>query len=110
MREALSWLLSPGSSTYAGDIDWIYNIILAVTGIAFVLVEAALIYFAIKYRARPGRRATYTHGAQTPEYIWTGVTAVAVGVLGLMSAPPLGEGKGGPARAPGGLPIGIFAK
>src|SRR5688572_32568814 len=94
MREALSWLLSPGSSTYAGDIDWLYNLILVVTGIAFVLVEAALIYFVFKYRARPGRKALYTHGSATPEYIWTGVTAVVVVIIGLLSAPTWARIKG----------------
>jgi cytochrome c oxidase subunit 2 len=110
MRQALSWLLSPGSSTYAGDIDRLYNLILVVTGIAFVLVEAALIYFVIKYRARPGRKATYTHGAATPEYVWTGVTAVAVVILGLMSAPAWARIKGRDSAPPGSMPIGILAK
>ena len=110
MREALSWLLSPGSSTYAADIDWIYNLILIVTGIAFVIVEAALIYFVIRYRARPGRKALYTHGAPTPEYVWTGVTAVAVVIIGLLSAPAWGRIKGRDAAPPGSMPIKILAK
>ena len=110
MREALCWLLSPRASPFARDIDCMSNVFLVVTGIAFVLVEAALIYFAIKYRARPGRRATYTHGAQTPEYIWTGVTAVAVVILGLMSAPVWAKVKGRHAVPPGAMPIGILAK
>jgi cytochrome c oxidase subunit 2 len=110
MREALSWLLSPGSSSYSGEIDWIYNLILIVTGAAFILVEAALLYFVIRYRARPGRKALYTHGSTTPEYIWTGVTAVAVVVVGLLSAPAWGRIKGRHAAPPGSMPIGILAK
>jgi cytochrome c oxidase subunit 2 len=110
MREALSWLLSPGSSTYAGDIDWLYNLILIVTGIAFVLVEAALIYFVFKYRARPGRKAVYTHGTTTPEYVWTGVTAVVVVVIGLLSAPTWARIKGRNAAPAGAIPIGILGK
>jgi cytochrome c oxidase subunit 2 len=110
MREALSWLLVPGSSSYSGDIDWLYNLILIVTGIAFVLVEAALVYFVIKYRARPGRKALYTHGSATPEYIWTGVTAVVVVIIGLLSAPTWARIKGRHAAPPGSMPIGILAK
>lgn len=110
MRDALSWLISPGSSSYAGQIDWLYNVILAVTGVAFVLVEGALIYFVIKYRARPGRKATYTHGSATPEYIWTGVTAVVVVIIGLMSAPTWAHIKGRNAAPPGSMPIRILAK
>jgi cytochrome c oxidase subunit 2 len=110
MREALSWLLSPGSSSYAGDIDFLYNVILVVTGIAFILVEAALIYFVIKYRARPGQKATYTHGSATPEYVWTGVTAVVVVIIGLMSAPTWARIKGRNAAPPGAMPINVLAK
>lgn len=110
MREALSWLISPGSSTYAGNIDWLYNLILIVTGIAFVLVEAALIYFVFKYRARPGRKALYTHGSTTPEYVWTGVTAVVVVIIGLLSAPTWAHIKGRHAAPAGSMPIGILAK
>jgi cytochrome c oxidase subunit 2 len=110
MREALSWLLSPGSSTYAGEIDWLYNLILLVTGIAFVLVEAALVYFVIRFRARPGRKALYTHGSATPEYIWTGVTAVVVVIIGLLSAPTWARIKGRHATPPGSIPMGILAK
>lgn len=110
MRQALSWLLSPGSSTFAPDIDRLYNLILIVTGIAFVLVEAALLYFVFKYRARPGRKALYTHGGTTPEYIWTGVTAVVVVIIGLLSAPTWARIKGRHAAPPGSMPIGILAK
>ena len=110
MREALSWLLVPGSSSYSGDIDWLYNLILIVTGIAFVLVEAALVYFVFKYRARPGRKALYTHGSATPEYIWTGVTAVVVVIIGLLSAPTWARIKGRHAAPPGSIPMGILAK
>ena len=110
MGHALSWLIPPGSSTYAGQIDRLYNLILIVTGVAFVLVEAALIYFVVKYRARPGRKALYTHGSPTPEYIWTGVTAVVVVVIGLLSAPVWGHIKGRHSAPPGSMPIRIVAK
>src|SRR3982750_2213948 len=105
MRGALSWLISPGASTFAGPIDRLYNLVLAITGIAFILVEAALIYFVIKYRARPGRKAVYTHGSATPEYIWTGVTAVVVVIVGLLSAPVWGNIKGRHSAPPGSMPL-----
>ena len=81
----LSWLLPHGSSTFVGEIDWLYNLILIITGIAFFVVEIGLIWFLIAYRGRPGRKAYYTHGMASAEYIWTGVTAVTVVVIGVLS-------------------------
>lgn len=86
MSDFWNWLLPPGASTFTDDIDWLYTTILVITGIAFVLVEATLIVFLVRYRGRPGRRAAYTHGSLKAEYTWTTVTALVVAWLGLASA------------------------
>jgi cytochrome c oxidase subunit 2 len=85
MRDYWDWLLPAGASTFVDEIDGLYFTILVITGLAFVLVEVTLVWFLWKYRARPGRRATYTHGSLRAEYIWTSVTAVVVAWLGLAS-------------------------
>lgn len=81
----ISWMLPPGASTFARDIDWLYYLILIITGVAFVVVEVGLIWFLVKYRERPGRRAHYTHGNNTAEIIWTAIPAVTVVIIGLLS-------------------------
>ena len=48
MGNFLSWMLPPGASTFVGDIDWIYYLILTVTGIAFFAVEIALVVFLVR--------------------------------------------------------------
>jgi cytochrome c oxidase subunit II len=110
MRDFLSWALPPGASTFVGDTDPLYYAILWVTGIAFVLVEAALIWFLIKYRARPGQRAHYTHGNVKAEYIWTGVTALVVVWIGLASAGGWKKIKGYDSAPADALPLTIRAK
>ncbi|MGH7718074.1 MAG: cytochrome c oxidase subunit II [Gemmatimonadaceae bacterium] len=82
----MGWIMPDGASTYAGDIDWLYYMILVITGLAFVIVEVALIWFAIKYRSRPGQKAHYTHGSTRVEVIWTAVPAVVVVIIGILSA------------------------
>jgi len=82
----MSWFLPPSASTYAGDIDFLYYMILVITGIAFVVVEVALVWFLVKYRHDPNRRAHYTHGNFKAEAIWTAVPAVVVVIIGIMSA------------------------
>ena len=51
----MRWWLPLKGSTFAGPIDGLFIAILIITGIAFVLVELGLIWFIIRYRARPAR-------------------------------------------------------
>ncbi len=80
----MKWL-PEGVSTYSGTIDHMFWVILVVTGVAFVLTETLLFAFAYLYRSRPGRRATYTHGNNRLEVIWTIVPAVFLVFLGFSS-------------------------
>ncbi|MDX1556787.1 MAG: cytochrome c oxidase subunit II [Xanthomonadales bacterium] len=73
-----SWLLPESASTFGGDIDGLYYLILWITGAIFVLVEVALVVFIIKYRHREGRVATYSHGSKTAEIIWTVIPFILV--------------------------------
>ncbi len=72
-------------TTTAPEIDRLFYCVLVITGIAFVLVEATLLVFLIRYRARPGRSATYTHGNSLVEIIWTVLPACLLLVLALRS-------------------------
>jgi cytochrome c oxidase subunit II len=81
----MRWWLPDAGSTFAGPIDTLFLAILIITGIALVIVEVGLVTFVIKYRARPGRKAFYTHGSTRAEVIWTAIPAVTMVALGLIS-------------------------
>ena len=106
----MEWILPHGSSSYAGDIDFLYYVIFVITGIAFIVVEVGIVWFLIKYRGRPGRRATYTHGNLLAEVIWTAVPAVTVVVLGIMSGRVWDRIKGRDAVPPDALPYRVTAR
>jgi cytochrome c oxidase subunit 2 len=106
----MGWLIPQGTSTFAPQIDRIYYLILVITGIAFVLVEVGLLYFAVKYRAQPGRKAHYTHGNTTAEIIWTAVPAVTVVIIGILSARVWNHIKGRDSVPAGALAYGATAK
>src|SRR5437867_12227115 len=89
----MHWL-PEGVSTYSPEIDRMFYVILEVTGTAFVLTETILFYFAIRYRARQGVRATFTHGNSRLEMIWTIVPAVMLVFLGFSSKRVWGDIKG----------------
>ena len=64
--------LSPDCiGTYGHEIDHLYKVILWLTTGAFVLTEGLLLFFVLKFRARPGGTAVYTHGNHRLEVIWT---------------------------------------
>lgn len=106
----MSWILPPSASTFAAQIDFIYYVILVITGIAFVVVEVGLIWFVIKYRARPGRKAYYTHGNTTAEIVWTTIPAVTVVIIGLMSGGVWKEIKGRDSVPPDAIPFAVKAE
>lgn len=103
----MGWILPEGFSTFAGEIDFLYYVILVITGIAFVVVEAGLVVFLVKYRQRPGRKAHYTHGNNTAEVVWTAIPAVTVVIIGLMSGGVWDRVKGRDSAPAGSIPYAV---
>lgn len=68
-------------STFGGDIDSVFWLIFYITGAGFILGEAVLIYFAIRYRRKEGQRAAYITGEKMSELAWVLVPAAIVVVL-----------------------------
>src|SRR5881296_3396681 len=83
----LNWWLPENVTSYGQDIDWLFHLIYAITGVTFILVTVALLAFVVIYRDRPGRRAYYTHGNATLEIVWTVVPALILVVLTFLSVP-----------------------
>jgi cytochrome c oxidase subunit 2 len=69
--ERVSYWLPRNVSTFGHRVDWLFHFILWMTTVVGVLVFAAMIWFVIRYRHRPGRVARYTHGNMKLELAWT---------------------------------------
>jgi cytochrome c oxidase subunit 2 len=69
--------LPPGSSTMAGDVDAVFNLILYVGIFFFVLVVALAAFFVIRYRrrGRPGLTSGEDHNLKL-EILWTVVPSI----------------------------------
>ena len=78
-------LLPENVSTYGPQIDRLFWVILWITGIFFFIVEGCLLFFVLKYRARPGSKASYVHGNTALEVIWTLIPALILVGLTLAS-------------------------
>ncbi|MHC4392499.1 MAG: cytochrome c oxidase subunit II transmembrane domain-containing protein, partial [Planctomycetota bacterium] len=75
------WWLPVGASTYSGDVDGLFYLILWITGIGFVGTNVLLCWTLLTTK-REGK-ATYTHGNHTLELIWTIIPAILLVFLAL---------------------------
>ena len=67
-------------STIGRDIDHLYYLILAITGVVFIATQLVLCYILFKFSSskKNGRRATYVHGSRMWEIWWTIIPALAL--------------------------------
>lgn len=75
------WWFPPPISQHGIAYDEQFTATLIVTGVIFALAQAALGYVIYKFKD-DGKRATYSHGNNKMEVIWTSATAVLfVGIV-----------------------------
>ena len=58
-------------SSFGGEVDNLFYIILFITGGAFVLTEALLVWFMWRYAHDPQRKVAFVHGNHRLETVWT---------------------------------------
>ncbi|HKA28684.1 MAG TPA: cytochrome c oxidase subunit II, partial [Candidatus Binatia bacterium] len=103
----LSWL-PPNVSSFGGQIDNLFYAIYYLTTAVFFAVQITLLVFIFRYRDRPGRTATYTHGNTTLEIVWTAVPAMILAVLALVSRSTWAEIK--ETQPPSDFQIELYGK
>jgi cytochrome c oxidase subunit 2 len=87
--EAIASVTQPGGglrapvSSAAVQIDHLYILILAITGLTFIGVMVAMVVAMWRFGARPGRKAHYSHGSLKVEVVWTVIPAAILVFLAL---------------------------
>jgi cytochrome c oxidase subunit 2 len=71
-------------STFGGDVDGIFWLIFYITTVWFFITEGLIVYFIIRYRRRPGRKAVYVAGDSWSQLAWVLVPLAVVVVLDLI--------------------------
>lgn len=76
-------------STFGRQIDFLYYLILVVTGVTFIGTNIALVYVLAKFGedSRPVDKADYIHGSRKLEVLWTVIPAVVLLLLALYQMP-----------------------
>ena len=81
----MGWL--PENASLAGkEVDFLFYVIYYIPGATLLLVGICMAAFLIMYRKKPGVRATYTHGNNTLEIVWTVVPALILVLLVFMTS------------------------
>lgn len=75
------------ASVEAESVDSLFNFMLAIAVVIFLIVEGGIIYVIWRYRARPGDTSDgrYYHGNMALEITWTAIPAVIVVVIAAFS-------------------------
>jgi len=81
----MNWGFPENVSLLGDRIDATYGAIFWATLLMFVVVQGLLLYCIIRFRARPGRRATPIHGNTRLEIAWTVVPFLGVAFLAWVS-------------------------
>jgi len=91
-----------GGSPNANEIDSLYKITLAIALVIFVLVEGALVYALVKFRARKGAVAAQIRGNTRLEIGWTVAAAVILLALAIVTFAKLSTIQNPPNSGPAG--------
>jgi cytochrome c oxidase subunit II len=71
-------LLPENVSSFGGEIDSVFRLILYVVGFFFVVAEILLVYFALHYRQSRVKHAVYSRGEKLREAAWVLIPAAIV--------------------------------
>ena len=63
-------------STFGGDIDFLFNVIMWMVAVTFIGTEGVLVYFLWAYSKKRATKAIHTHGNHRLELIWTAIPSV----------------------------------
>jgi cytochrome c oxidase subunit 2 len=72
-----------GASSFSGDVDGVFRLILYVVGAWFILVEALILFFVIRYRRRRAGQAVYVTGETAYQLAWILIPGLIVLLLDL---------------------------
>ncbi len=70
--------LLPAASTYAGDLDFLFDLIFWIVGFWFLLSEVVFFWLIFRFRKKDGQAAQYIAGEQKSEKKWITYPHLAV--------------------------------
>jgi cytochrome c oxidase subunit 2 len=75
LSPVFGWKLPENVCSFGPSVDFLFHLILAITGVAFIGTEVVLVCAMWRYAGRPAAKSPYIHGNHKLEMIWTAVPA-----------------------------------
>lgn len=75
------------TSQIGRDLDHLFVMISAIVGLVFLGTQVAIVYVTWRFRARPDRKAVYSHGSLLVEALWT---IIPGGILAFLAVYQMG--------------------
>jgi cytochrome c oxidase subunit 2 len=72
------WWFPERASSFAKDIDDLFDWIMYMVGFVFVITEIALVWFVFNYSKKRSDKGVFTHGNHKLEMVWTAIPAIAL--------------------------------
>ncbi len=69
------------ASAHGGTLDYLFAVTLFFTGLVFVITQVLLFYYAFKYKAQRGTKASFIAHDNKLEIVWTVIPAVVMAFL-----------------------------
>jgi cytochrome c oxidase subunit 2 len=69
------------ASAHGGTLDYLFAVTLFFTGIVFVVTQILLFYYAYRYKAQEGTKASFIAHDNKLEIVWTVIPAVVMAFL-----------------------------
>ena len=90
-------------STLASGLDALFYFIFYTSVVLFIIVNGLMVFFAVRYRRRPGNDGLTSGVAHntTLEIVWTGIPLVLVIIAFFLGVPRIFEFSGGSERPAG---------
>ena len=87
IAESVPLITPPQASAESAQVDNLFKVLLAIGGAIFLLVQGAIVFSVIRFRAKQGDDSdgAAMHGNPTLELVWTAIPAVIVLILSLLS-------------------------
>lgn len=90
----IGWWLPAQGSSFSGEVDNLFLLIMLLTGLFFLLTEGLILFVLWNHAPKPGTAPLHIHGDHRLELIWTVVPGILLALIAVIQMPTWARMKG----------------